>query len=479
MEQTLRITGLSNDGRGVCRVPGEKITFVAGALPGERIAARLVREKQNFREAETVTILEHAPHYVPPACPHADVCGGCPLMRMDYAEQLVWKGRFVAETLMRTAGHADAPVAAVRPSPATLEYRNRVELAFTRDDTGRIRIGMRRRGSHGVVPTPNCAIMPARARHVLAALEKLLADSGLSVYSGAADAEKGSARAGLGPGCLRFCQLRLGCVPCQDSYVPADTPDLTRAVWVLLLTSPCSARERRHIRDLAQNLLGQCPDVHTVIHEERRARDMLTQADNRVFALGRPQDAVKAPEHMSMMLGNHAYLLDAADFFQVNDGAAATLLGILREHVPSPGSLIDLYCGCGAPGLSLTPVRVLGVEYAQSAVRMARHNAACFGVPATYCAGDAGIVLQNALFRDASRDTVLCDPPRAGMDKVVRQYVNAARAQRLVYVSCNPASLARDLKELAEHWRLESVTPVDLFPHTPHVESVAVLHKRA
>ncbi len=474
MEETLDITALSSDGRGIARVPGEKVVFVAGGLPGERVRARVTAEKKGFREAVALEMERAAPGGVTPPCPHADECGGCPLMRMAPAEQLRWKRQFLVDALTRTAGLADPAVDPIRPSPLSLGFRNRVELAFGVDGEGRILAGMRRRGSHGVVRVPGCLLMPEPCRTALRGLETLLDGLDLSVcaWSGQGGGRPGR-RTGA-EGCLRFVQLRLARVPDAASLEDASHVPDREAVWVVLLTSPCSQRERARVRRLASDLLLACPGVHAVVHEERRAADLLTRGEKRVFAMGRPQDGGIDPALMLMPLGGRGYLVDAADFFQVNTRAADVLLDTVRE-MAAPEALTDLYCGCGAPGLSLARGPVLGIEYARTAAAMAGRNARRFGTDGRWLAGDAAKVLKTDPFREAGAGTVLCDPPRAGMDRAVTDWLRRCRARTLLCISCSPATLARDIGALAPDWRLVRAVPVDLFPHSPHVETAALL----
>ncbi|MDO5537175.1 MAG: class I SAM-dependent RNA methyltransferase [Desulfovibrionaceae bacterium] len=478
MELTLDISALSSDGRGIARRPGQKTFFVSGALPGEKVSARPAAEHKTFCEAETVRILASAPHAVDPPCPHAGECGGCPLMRMDYAEQLVWKRRFVTDAVTRIAGLSDAPIGPIRPSPAVTACRNRVELAFGLDGEGRVCLGMRRRGSHAVISTPQCAMMPEKARAAVARLEQLARESRLTVYDGFRN-ERGPRRGGgparpkTGFGFLRFCQIRSGRIPDDASLASASSIPAAEGLWVVLLTSPGSTRERERVRALASELLLDCPEVHAVIHEERRTADMLVRGEKRLFAMGRPEYGLD-PSLIVMPLNGMGYLVDAADFFQVNTAAADVLCRTAMEKLETE-DLIDLYCGAGAPGLSIASRSVLGVEYSRSAVAAALRNARRFGTDGRYEAGDAAKVLSSPAFRTSDTEVVLCDPPRAGMTRPVIDYIRDRKPARMLYISCNPATLARDLGALADCCTPTDITPVDLFPHTPHVETVVLL----
>ena len=486
----LAIASLSSDGRGIAvRAPDEPVTFVAGALPGETVLARITAGRKTFREALALEILQPAPDATEPVCPHAAECGGCPLMRMAYPGQLAWKRRIVQDAFARI-GHLDGvEPAPVLPSPMTDGFRNKIELAFGLDAEGRTRLGMRRRAGHDIVPTPQCRLMDEGARELAQAVEAACAREGLAVCG--QEPEEGASACGgrqgrrgrtgrkgaleQGRGFLRFCQIRSGIVPdeaCTGFALPNQGQD---AYWILLVTSKGAEAENATLRRIARELLERFGFLHAVVHEERRAGDFLRQGDRRGFALCRQGEFPEAALLLAP-LGGRRYLVDCAGFFQVNT-RAAELLAELAGRGLVPGNLLDLYCGAGAPGLSLVREgRVTGVEYARNAVASARRNAERMGIPAKFLAGDVAKLLPRAV-REARARQALCDPPRAGLTLPVASALLGADLDRLVYISCNPATLARDLQKLAEGFEIVQAMPVDLFPHTPHVETAVILQR--
>ncbi len=476
---TLEITGLSNDGRGIARRAGEKIVFVSHALPGETVTASITCEKKAFVEACATEIIRPAENAAEAVCPHAGECGGCPLMRMSYKDQLFWKQRFVYDALSRTGGIASPAVHDIVPSPLTEGFRNRVELAFAKDSEGNIRLGMRRRTTHSVIPTPHCALMTDTARAVLGTVEDCLKKSGLSVYKGPAS----TGRKKMAPretdssrGYLRFCQIRTGRVPDAACLASCDAIPEKEGIWVILLTSPGTAAENACLRSVAEHILEASPAVHAVVHEQRAGSDMLTAGEKRLFVLGRPGSAAD-PSWMLMPLDNKGYLIDCADFFQVNTACAHLLARTASSLCHECESLTDLYCGSGAPGLNIARKAVLGIEYSKSAIASAQKNALRFNVQGKYRAGDASSILSDPDFGKAAAPLVLCDPPRAGLSDAVIRYLLRGKAGQILYISCNPVTMARDIKALSPAYAPASITPVDLFPHTPHVETVVLLSK--
>lgn len=485
---TFNITGLSPDGRGIAeRVQGEPVTFVAGALPGERVSARITAEKKTFREACAVEIVTPAPDAAEPSCPHAAECGGCPLMRMPYEKQCAWKSRFLQDALRRIGHFEDAPVRPIVPSPDTAGFRNKVEFAFGSDEDGRLCLGMRRRLQHDVVETPDCRLLDLPSGPILKSLQDRVRAAGLSAYvpMPAVPGQKkrtrfrrmpGRDREAGGHGFLRFCQLRTGIVPGQRETGLSFDDEGEKKIWVLFVTSPGTDHENAALKKIAQALLSDFPVIHAVIHEERKTSDFLKQGDVRRFSLSRQGDMPEASRLLAP-LGKDTYLLDVSDFFQVNTKAAATLAGLAGDFLRD-APLLDLYSGVGAPGLScIRSGTVTGIEYAPNSVNCARMNAKRMGVKAQYTAGDTARLFRR-IVRGAEFSQLLCDPPRAGLaQEVVRGILDCA-PERIVYISCNPATLARDAALLAGEYSLVSATPVDLFPHTPHVETVALLTKK-
>ena len=468
-ELLLTISGLTDDGRGVARHDG-KVYFVAGALPEQQVAARVTREKKRFAEAETLRVLADMPDARPPLCPHAADCGGCPLQTMPYERQLAWKARLVRDAFGRIGGLAEAPVLGALPSPRLVAFRNKMEFAFGEGADGALTLGLRRRGSRAVLPVTDCALMPEGGMRLLAALRDAAAASGLAAQRFAEDGRgRGTVRAA--GGLWRFAVLR-----------HAQDTGGGKGWWLQLVTGAADAAARRAVRQVGESLLARFPALKGVVHDVRLSDDMLAQGEKRALELG------SCGADLVQELDGQPLRLDIGSFYQVNTEAAGLLCREAKNAAAlrraSAPVLWDVYCGSGAPGLALAGdcALLLGVEYDAAAVRRAGENARALGhIHCRYEAGDAEAVLTRLAQagRLPAPDVVLVDPPRAGMAAgVLRQVVQAAPA-RVVYISCNPATLARDAGLLcAEGYALRQVRPVDLFPHTPHVECVALLERR-
>ncbi|MEG2171779.1 MAG: 23S rRNA (uracil(1939)-C(5))-methyltransferase RlmD [Desulfovibrionaceae bacterium] len=457
----LDVHALSHDGRAVGRVLDENdasarghVVFVPGALPGQRVRVRLTAVKKSFAEGHLVAVLTPAPDAVPPACPHADDCGGCPLQEMPYTAQLQWKQRILSDALTRIGRLKDLTIRDIMPSPQEWGYRNKMEFAFASNVQGQLYLGLRQRGSHEVVDITHCKLLPEPAMKVLAVMRDLAAKSGLDSW----DSDGG------GSGFWRFLVLRMP----QSMPVGEEKSALARQCLVYCITSRRTATEHVLVKDLGHALMAAVPEVTGFVHEVRDSVDNVPMGEKSLCRLGE--------DVLTEYLGGHAYAVGCKSFFQVNSGAAENLCTAVEEGAGLSGAevLWDVYCGVGAPGLSIAgkAARVYGIETSSQAVDMARKNAETAGYShCAYAVGEAQILLR----RLAGPHVVLVDPPRGGLHSEVVKELLRAKPKRIVYVSCNPATLARDAALLVRAgYAIGMVQAVDLFPQTPHVEAVMV-----
>lgn len=447
-EAVLEICGLAHDGRGVARLGGLAV-FVSGALPGMRAVCRLTARKRNLAEAVALEIIR--PLKDPAAsCPHAGSCGGCPLMAMPYQEQLLWKERLLRDAMLRIGrigpAELDSAWQGISPSPAIRAMRNKMEFAFAGAGSGLV-LGLRKAASHVVTPTPGCLLMPPEAGEIVGRIRNIAARRGLC------------AQDGHGKGLLRELTLRRGFTPHGNSM----------RYFALLLTGPCDREAEAAIRDLAHELMLSKPGVAGFAHEAWHGRGHAPHGGKRVFSLGETT--------LELPLAGRRYRLDISSFFQVNTASAQILAGQAKS-LPAPacgGSLLDLFCGVGAPGQSLAGHfdSLLGIERDARAIAMARINARNAGLDSCrYRVGDA----QGALAGPGPRHAcALVDPPRAGLGAGLVRSLRDRRPMSIIYISCNPATLARDIGALSGCFRLRELSAVDMFPHTAHAECVALL----
>jgi 23S rRNA (uracil1939-C5)-methyltransferase len=443
MELELAVTRLALGGRGVARVGG-LVVFVEGGLPGATVRARIERTRKGFAEAVALEEVVPSPQAVAPVCRHFGVCGGCVWQNLEYSDQLFWKREQVAETLTRLGGLAGVEVAEVQPSPRQLEYRNKMEFAFA----GKLHLGLHERRRPGrVLDIEECRLMGPWAAEVVAFVREFCRETGLPAHD-----------ARTGKGAWRHLVLRESAA--------------TGARLVHLITGP--ARGLGDIpHSLGQALLARFPGVTGFVHSTRRAPTAVAAGERRVLALGETR--------LEETVGEVRLAVSPDAFVQVNTEAAAGLYALVAKAAGggSGTTAWDLYCGCGGIALTLAANfdLVHGVEADPRAIEDAREAAVQNGRDnCLFHAQDAAAAI--AALAETRPDTVVLDPPRNGAAPEVLAAIASVAPARLVYVSCNPATLARDLKILSDLYRVDWVAPVDLFPHTPHIECVAALVAR-
>jgi 23S rRNA (uracil1939-C5)-methyltransferase len=456
----LVIETLALGGAGVARMPeggeGAGMTvFVAGGLPGSTVTARIIKMHRRHAEAQVVEVLTPSPEAVTPFCPHFGVCGGCSLQNLAPERQLYWKERQILDALRRIGRVEPGTVLPAVSAPNSTGFRNKMEFAFQGLGAS-LRLGLYSKADTGrVFDLAACAIFPAGGYAILDAVRAACREAGLSAYERR-----------TGQGLLRHLVLRHSVH--QNKYlaqlitapVPADSP-------------PALA-----ILALGESLLKRFPELLGFVHAERAKADGLAQSERTLLALGESA--------LMETLEDARYSVSADAFFQTSTGGALALYCAARELADlAPTDVVyDLYCGGGGITLFFAPAcaRVLGLEMNPSAVADAEANAKrnsvanCRFLRADLTGGSA--VPERLPEGFTKADVVVVDPPREGLDAGVAAWLNRVRPSRLVYVSCNPATLARDAGLLAEGFALAAVRAVDLFPHTAHAECVALFTPR-
>lgn len=457
----LPIEDLSPDGRGVgfIRLNGKASgrgvpVFVSGALPGQIVSCLTLKDKKTFLEATLQKIETRTGKFVEPQCPNAAECGGCPLQTLPYAAQLAWKEKFVRDALVRIgkfrSDELDAARLPIAPSPLIKNFRDKIELAFGEDKNGNAVLGFRGGASRLITPVRSCALVDSAANGIVASFQRL-------------------AR-GLRDILPRFLILRRGYMPGSEE-----------TAWFAILKVAKAPRQKKDkITNVAASLFEGNPDL--AIFALEATPNLLThsQPGKRALVLNRKLETRPGDAIFELPLLNRRFSVDLSSFFQVNPGAADKLAGIVKEFDGdlSGGVLLDLYCGVGAPGLLIAGNhdRLIGAEINPASAKLAKRNDR-FGNCEFY-AGDSGAILKKFVSR-APR-TILLDPPRSGLNDATLSGVLASNPERIIYVSCNPATFARDAAKLRARFELVRLAPVDMFPHTPHAEIASLwVNKRA
>ncbi len=428
----IRIERMAYGGDAIGKLDDGRTAFVRGGCPGDLVEARMDAEHPRYANLTATEIIEASEQRVTPPCPYFGVCGGCQWQHISYDAQTEAKSSAVRDALKRI-GHQDVPVNECLPSEHEYGYRNKIELVTQAGSDG-LTVGYMRAGTNDLVRVDSCLLLPHRARN----LPKALAGS-LRYLSGSSDL-------GL---------VRVG------ARVAAHTTDLEIAMWTTPGPFP---------RKMAGEAVGQA-----------------TKASGVIRVLARDDAGERSIKGVEVLRGNGAWreqflgvdmLISAPSFFQVNTLTAERLVSTAIEALGADGTdrVLDLYSGAGTFTLPLSEVagEVVAVEQSGTALSDLRRNLERAGTWAEVAPGDA----QRALPDLGHFDLALVDPPRSGMRPGALAALAGTGARRIVYVSCDPSTLARDCTGLSElGYRLIEATPVDLFPQTYHVETIAVLDR--
>ena len=444
-ELELRIDSLAFGGNGVARLDGFVI-FVRRGLPGDLVRARVTKVKRSHAEADSVALLEAGPVRVEAPCPYFGECGGCRFQDLAYEAQIEQKQAQVRDALVRIAAIGEPPLEPIVPAEAQYGYRNKLEYSFTRGQEGP-GLGFHRAGRWDeVLPVERCLLTTDLGDQVRKAVCEWAREEGLESY----DQKDGR-------GYLRHLVVREG--------------RNTGQVLVQLVT----ASDEPFDRDFLVRTLTRLSEVRSIYWTVNDGPSEVTNL---------PSELLWGEEAIEEELCGLRFRLRPGAFLQTNTGMAERLYDLAREYAGLTGveTLWDLYCGTGTIALSLagTARSVWGIEISEEAVTCALENAERNGIGnVAFFAGNVGQVIEELLDRSGLPEVVVVDPPRAGLAGKALKRLGRIGAPRIVYVSCNPTTLAGDLKVLGGEFGYELLRarPVDMFPHTPHVETVALLER--
>lgn len=439
----LTIDGLGHDGQGVGRWQGLAV-FVPGALPDETVVVRVRRMARRHLEAELIGVERPSAERRRPACILAEKCGGCSLQHASDAGQAHWKQELMHQTLRRLGGF-DPPLRPLLTADPSLGYRNRAVIPLERTPEGLLRAGYYRRGSHRIVNLSRCPVLDPRIDSLVEPIKADLEDTGWPVDVNLS-----------GAGGLRHLALRVG-----------------HHSGEVLITLVSSHAELPDLHALAERWRARWPEVVGV------CLNLQPRASNVVMG---PQTlTLSGRGWLEERFAGQQLRIGADTFFQVNTPQAERVVPLLEEAFGplERQTLVDAYCGIGTFSLPLAALgaHVQGLESHGASVEQARANAARNGLErAQFAQGDVEAVLADHLLH---ADGLLVDPPRKGLSPEALAAIAAAPPRRVVYISCNPATLARDLALLTAQsaLTLRWIQPIDFFPQTIHVEAVAALER--
>ena len=446
---TLRVERLSSDGSGVAHSADGEAVFVPGTAPGDEARVRIVKDCGRYAFGILDELLTPSPDRIPVDCPVAGPCGGCSLRHLDYAAELRAKQESVLDAFRRIGG-LEVPVLDILPSPEVDRYRNKVQFPVGVDKNGAPCIGFYAGRTHRIVPCPDCKLQPGVLNEIGNALCAFFAQQGIRPY----DEQSGK-------GLVRHIFLRRGAHSGQ--------------IMVCLV---CTRAKLPHAEQLCTALREQFPAISTIL--------LNVNAKNTNVILGSENHILYGPGYIEDTLCGVPVRLGPLSFYQVNTLAAERLYGVASQYaqLTPDDTLLDLYCGMGTIGLSMADQcrELIGVEIVPEAIESAKANAArmseTVAAKSRFFCADAGQAATQLAAEGLHPDIVMLDPPRKGCDEATLSAVVRMAPRRVVYVSCNPATAARDAAWLEKNgYHAEKVQPVDLFPRTKHVEAVLLLTK--
>ena len=446
-ELELSIESLAYGGNGVARHDGF-VVFVRGGLPGDRVRAQVTKTKRGFAEAIAQVVLEPSPARVDAPCRHFGVCGGCRFQDLAYEAQVAEKEKQVRDALIRIGRIPDPPLEQIVPAASVYGYRNKLEYSFSAGEGG-AELGFHRAGRWDeIVDIEECLLTTDLGNAIRLAVRSWAREERLEPYDQA-----------TGKGYLRHLVVREG--------------RNTGQALVVLVTAPGDRFETGYFVDV----LRRFPEVRSI---HWAINDTPAEQTNLPTKLLWGEEAIEEE-----ILGLRFRVRPSA-FLQTNTEMAERLYELARDFAALTGSenVFDLYCGTGTIGLTLArdARAVWGLEISEESIACAIENADLNGIEnARFFAGNVGQTLEELVEKADAPDVVIVDPPRAGLAGKALRRTGALAALRIVYVSCNPTTLASDVQVLRDDYGYQLVRccPVDMFPHTPHVESVSLLTREA
>ncbi|GAE28537.1 RNA methyltransferase [Halalkalibacter wakoensis JCM 9140] len=437
------IEDLTHEGAGVAKVDGYTL-FVPNTLPGEVADIKVVKTNKGYGFARLLEIKQESEHRAEPLCPIYHQCGGCQIQHLNYDAQLVSKQKQVKDVLERIGGLKDVTVHPTLGMDNPWRYRNKAQVPIG-EEGGLVVAGFYQKRSHRIINMDECLIQHEENDQIIHVVKNIANKYGIRAY----DEQKHR-------GTLRHVVARKG--------------KITDEVMVVLVTR---GKELPNKKNIIEDIIAAVPNVKSIV------QNINTKRTNVIF--GDETNVLWGEEYIYDYIGDIKFAISARSFYQVNPEQTKVLYDKALEYANLTGeeTVIDAYCGIGTISLFLAQKakHVYGVEIVPDAIADAKRNAELNGMTnVDFAVGEAEKIMPWWYAQGIRADVVVVDPPRKGCDQELLDTILSMKPKRVVYVSCNPATLARDLKVLDEGgYTTKEVQPVDMFPHSSHVESVAVL----
>lgn len=441
---TVRIEDMSETGEGIGKYEGYTL-FVKDACLGDLVRAKITKPKKNYAFARLEEVLEASPYRVEPPCPVHRACGGCQLQALSYEKQLEFKEKKVKDCLTRIGGFEEVNIKPIMGMGNPLGYRNKAQFPFGVNKEGRIITGFYAGRTHCIIENDRCLLGSSKNEEILELIKEYMIENHVSAYDEVSH-----------KGLVRHALIRIG--------------HHTGEIMVCLVINGKKL-------PFAERLISKLVEVEGMTSISVN----INTADTNVI-LGDKTEVLWGSDKISDKIGDLTFKISARSFFQVNSVQTEKLYGKALEYAQlEPDDVVwDLYCGIGTISLFIAQKasKVYGVEIVEDAIKDARENAALNGISnAEFFVGKAEeVVPEKMRTKGIKADVIVVDPPRKGCEPELLEALVKIAPKRIVYVSCSPSTLARDLKYLCEEgYELVEVTPCDMFPMGVHVESVAKL----
>jgi 23S rRNA (uracil1939-C5)-methyltransferase len=457
------VTDIGSEGNAIAKVD-DMVLFVPGMIPGDVVDVRVTKKKKRYMEGVALEVVSPSPERIKPPCPHFGVCGGCRWQHLPYDRQLFYKAKQVTDNLTRIGHISIGRVDPILGSEKIYGYRNKLEYTFserrwmTKEEMGT--------GDFKGQPAE-----PALGFHIPGIFDKVLDINECHLMAEPSDTIRNEVRRYALERKLTFYDFREHRGFLRNMIVRKSS---TGEMMVVLVTTDAFPEERDLLLSYLAERFPEITSLYSIINTKRN--DSISDLQP-VHIAGNM--------FITEVMDGLRFRVGPKSFYQTNSGQAVRLYGVVREFAQLTGNenVYDLYTGTGtiACYLASKAAKVTGIEYIEEAVADARVNAADNVLPnASFIAGDIKDILNEELFLKRGKpDVIITDPPRAGMHTDVVNAMLRSGADRIVYVSCNPATQARDIEILSAGYDVARIAPVDMFPHTFHVENVALLVRKA
>ncbi|KGX88222.1 23S rRNA (uracil(1939)-C(5))-methyltransferase RlmD [Pontibacillus litoralis] len=446
--ETIELTfeDLTHEGNGVGKLNGYPL-FVPYALPGETGKVKVIKVKKNFAIGKLVDVQEASEQRVDPPCDVYTQCGGCQLQHMSYDLQLQMKQKQVQDTMHKIGHLGHVAVHPVIGMDDPWNYRNKVQIPFGESKNGNLKTGFYRKRSHDIIDMDTCMIQDEHNNRMVETVRRIAEKYGIKPY-----------RESDHSGILRHIMVRTG--------------QTTGDIMVVIITK---TRKLPHQEAIVQEIRQTFPDVKSIVHNVNNKRTNVIMGERTTVLWG--------DEYIMDTIGDIKFNISPKSFYQVNPTQTKKLYDQALQYANLQGheTVIDAYCGIGTISLFLAQQakKVLGVEIVAPAIDDAKKNAKLNNIAnAEFYVGEAEKIFPWWQAQGLRPDVIVVDPPRKGCDEALLNAMIDMQPERIVYVSCNPSTLARDLRILEDGgFETKEVQPVDMFPQTGHVECVSLLQR--